>query len=208
MRTTVALLVAIMLACPALSEPVAMGTSTGEVATSSTTVVDEWATNGHKELPTGPLEAPDLVCAPTPEFCWNFAQWCPFIFDEDSCLGVDPNCYDSGDLCSLCEAAAEPCKAVFGKDSPTCTKGIEKCKAVALVPGCACQPAVFPCAASEEACMVGWKFSPGGYCRPPCENVNAGSPTDGGAEGECGPADYATCAEDGYCSPGVLVLCL
>ncbi len=93
----------------------------------------------------------------------------------------------------------------WGDGSVLCLNVEQKCLASALLPECACQPAVFPCAASQRECPEGYAFD-GAVCRPPCDDGFA-LDTEGPPSEECGPPEYATC-EDGYCAPHVLVLCL
>lgn len=145
------------------------------------------------------------ACAPTPEFCWAFEDWCPFYYDKQTCQGIEPACDGWTSACDLCATAKAACEETWGAGSGLCLLGEQKCLASWLLPGCECQPAVFPCAMKAEDCPADYYFD-GALCRPPCEEPM--SLETGGTPSEvCGLPEYATC-EDGYCAPHVLVYCL
>lgn len=140
---------------------------------------------------TGGALAPDLTCKPTPLFCQQFNSWCPFAIDQASCDSVVTPCEEQTSLCTLCADVRDSCHVTWGAGSPLCDLGYQKCLAAAPVEGCGCQPAVFPCAASESDCEQGWLYQPnGGYCAPPCTPVSPYTESTGGfTTGDEAPMD-------------------
>lgn len=200
MRLTLPLLLA---ACSTSSgsgtETTATGSTSGvESATASSTTTSASTLTPQPSTGAAPTSTTDAEtpCTPDTDFCSWYEALCPLHFDAASCDAVTPECASWSSICELCDAAAQPCFDAFGTDAPTCLKGVQKCLASSLLPGCECQPAVFPCAETEAQCPEGYHFfERGGLCQPPCDSPDT-----------CGPEYYATCV-DGLCKPNVLVLC-